>query len=325
MSDEHLLYLSKAEVAAAGLGMAAIIDLVEAGFREKGAGRVEMPPKPGIHPGQGDNFIHAMPAYIPALNSADLKWVSGYPENYKRGLPYIQGLLILNDPATGRPLAVMDCTWITAMRTGAATAVAARYLARPESSRLGILGCGVQGRTNTEALHLLFPLRQVLAYDHRRETAQAFADEMHARFGLDVIPVNTPREAVDGCDLVVTAGPILKHPHATIQADWLKPGGFASLVDFDSYWHPQALHQAAKFCTDDVPQFEHYRSIGYFQDVPPIYADLGELAAGLKPGRQDAAERTLACNLGLALDDMAVAPSVYRLALERGLGQRLPL
>lgn len=325
MSDEHLLYLSKAEVAAAGLGMAAIIDLVEAGFREKGAGRVEMPPKPGIHPGQGDNFIHAMPAYIPALNSAGIKWVSGYPENYKRGLPYIQGLLILNDPATGRPLAVMDCTWITAMRTGAATAVAARYLARPESSRLGILGCGVQGRTNTEALHLLFPLRQVLAYDHRRETAQAFADEMRARFGLDVIPVSTPREAVDGCDLVVTAGPILKHPHATIQADWLKPGGFASLVDFDSYWHPQALHQAAKFCTDDVPQFEHYRSIGYFQDVPPIYADLGELAAGLKPGRQDAAERTLACNLGLALDDMAVAPSVYRLALERGLGQRLPL
>ncbi|MBP7690955.1 MAG: ornithine cyclodeaminase family protein [Anaerolineales bacterium] len=325
MQDGQLLYLSKADVAAVGLPMAKVIELVEAGFREKGAGRVEMPPKPGIHPGQGDNFIHAMPAYIPSLNAAGIKWVSGYPENYRRGLPYIMGLIILNDPETGRPLAVMDCEWVTAMRTGAATAVAARYLARPESSVLGVLGCGVQGRTNTEALHVLFPLQRVLAYDHRPETAQAFAAEMHARFGLDVIPVRTPREAVAGCDLVVTAGPILKQPHATIQADWLKPGGFASLVDFDSYWHPQALRQAAKFCTDDVPQFEHYRALGYFQDVPPIYADLGELVAGQKPGRASADERTIACNLGLALDDLAVAPSLYAQAVARNLGQRLPL
>lgn len=325
MQDGQLLYLSKADVAAVGLTMAEVIELVETGFREKGAGRVEMPPKPGIHPGRGDNFIHAMPAYIPGLNSAGIKWVSGYPENYKRGLPYIQGLIILNDPETGRPLAVMDCEWVTAMRTGAATAVAARYLARPESSVLGVLGCGVQGRTNTEALNVLFPLKQVLAYDHRPETAQAFAAEMRARFGLDVLPVRTPREAVAGCDLVVTAGPILKHPHATIQADWLKPGGFASLVDFDSYWHPQALRQAAKFCTDDVPQFEHYRSIGYFQDVPPIYAELGELVVGQKPGRTAADERTLACNLGLALDDLAVAPRLYAQALARNLGRRLPL
>ena len=95
--ENQLLYLSQADVESVGLTMAEIIDLLETAFQEKGAGRVEMPPKPGIHPGEGDNFIHAMPAYIPAMNSAGVKWVSGFPENHKRGLPYITGLLILND------------------------------------------------------------------------------------------------------------------------------------------------------------------------------------------------------------------------------------
>ena len=97
-------------------------------FKEKGKKMVEMPPKPGIHT-RPDAFIHAMPAYISNLNAAGMKWVSGYPENYKKNLPYIAGLLILNDIETGIPICVMDCTWITAMRTGAATALAAKYLA----------------------------------------------------------------------------------------------------------------------------------------------------------------------------------------------------
>ena len=105
-------------------------------FREKGEGRVEMPPKIGIHT-MPDAFIHAMPASIPAQKAAGMKWVGGYPDNSKRGLPYITGLLILNDPETGVPVALMDCTWITAQRTGAATAVAAKYLARPESAVSG--------------------------------------------------------------------------------------------------------------------------------------------------------------------------------------------
>ena len=147
MSNHQLLYLSQMDVAAVGVTMAEIIDALEVAFREKGKGHTEMPPKPGIHPGGGDNFIHAMPACIPALKSAGIKWVSGFPENAKQGLPYISGLLILNDHDTGLPLSVMDCVWITAMRTGAATAVSARYLARPESSVVGILGCGVQGRS----------------------------------------------------------------------------------------------------------------------------------------------------------------------------------
>lgn len=325
MNEKQLLYLSQAEVESVGLGMAEIIELLETAFREKGQGRVEMPPKPGIHPGGGDNFIHAMPAYIPALNSAGLKWVSGFPENYKRDLPYITGLLVLNDPQTGLPLSVMDCVWITAMRTGAASAVGARYLARPDSSVLGVLGCGVQGRTNTEALNVLFPLKRVMAYDIVPEAQRRFATDISERFDLEVVPVKTPEEAVASCDMLVTAGPILKTPHRTIQSGWMEAGAFASLVDFDSYWHPEALKQVDKFCTDDVPQLNHYREVGYFQDIPPIHADLGELVSGVKPGRQTLTERTITCNLGLAMDDMAVAPTIYQRALEKGIGTWLPL
>ncbi len=325
MNKEQLLYLSQADVTSVGVSMAEIIELLETAFLEKGKGKVEMPPKPGIHPGGGDNFIHAMPAYIPALNSAGIKWVSGFPENYKRNLPYITGLLILNDHKTGLPLAVMDCVWITAMRTAAATAVAARRLARPESSVLGVLGCGVQGRTNTEALNVLFPLERVMAYDVDPKAARSYADEISSRFDLDVTAVDKPKEAVTGCDIVVTAGPILKTPHATIQAGWMDEGAFASLVDFDSYWHPAAMKETSKFCTDDIPQLLHYKEVGYFQDIPPIHADLGELVLGVKPGRENPTERTMTCNLGLAMDDMAVAPTIYKQALEKGIGTWLPL
>ncbi len=325
MNEQNLLYLSQADVESVGLTMAEIIELVETAFREKGEGHIEMPPKPGIHPGEGDNFIHAMPAYIPAMDSAGVKWVSGFPGNHERGLPYITGLLILNDPETGLPIAVMDCVWITAMRTAAATAVGARRLARPDSTTLGILGCGVQGTTNTEALNVLFPLERVMAYDVKPEAVAAFAEDVSNRFDLEVVPVETPKEAVAGCDMVVTAGPILKEPHRTIQPGWLDEGAFASLVDFDSYWHPDAMKEADKFCTDDVPQLEHYREVGYFQDIPPIHADLGELVTGQKPGRETPDERTMTCNLGLAIDDMAVAPAIYQQAREKDIGSWLPL
>jgi ornithine cyclodeaminase/alanine dehydrogenase len=325
MPDKELLYLSQADVGDIGLTMVEIIDAVEAAFREKGLGRVEMPPKPGVHPGGGDNFIHAMPAYIPALGAVGIKWVSGFPGNQKRGLPYIAGLLILNDPETGIPISVMDCVWITAMRTGAATAVAAKHLARPDSSVCGVLGCGVQGRSNVEALRLLFPLQRLMAYDLDADAARRYSEDVGARLGVEVIPVSNPRKAVSGCDIVVTAGPILKKPHRTIQQGWLDEGAFASLVDYDSYWHPDAMREVDKFCTDDVPQLRHYQSIGYFQDIPPIYADVSEMAAGLKPGRKTAAERTMTANLGLAMDDMAVAPLVYQRAVARGIGTWLPL
>jgi ornithine cyclodeaminase/alanine dehydrogenase len=324
MPENQVLYLSRADVEAVDVDMPTIIALLETAFREKGEGQVEMPPKPGIHT-LPDAFIHAMPAYIPALHSAGIKWVGGYPENAKLGLPYISGLLILNDVETGLPYAVMDCTWITGKRTGAATALAAKYLARPESETAGILACGVQGRTNLEALAALFPLKRVYAYDIFPESQERYIAEMSERFDFEFVGVTDPKDAVVESDLVVSSGPILKHPTPTIEADWLQPGAFGSAVDFDSYWTPASLAQMDKISTDDHDQFYYYRSVGYFQQTPDPYADLGEIVVGRKPGRESENERILAMNLGLAIDDMAVAPEIFRRAREQGIGTCFPL
>ncbi|MCE5248744.1 ornithine cyclodeaminase family protein [bacterium] len=322
MSD--ILYLSREDVETVNLSMGEIIDALERMFREKGEGKVEMPPKPGIHP-LPDAFIHAMPAYIPSLGSAGMKWVSGYPQNQKKGLPYISGLLILNDPETGFPIAVMDCTWITAMRTGAASAVAAKYLARKDSTTLGILACGVQGRANLEAVSCVFDLKQVKAFDLYPEVARSFVRDMEKRLGIEIEVVSTPEEAVKGLDIVVTSGPILRKPTPVIEPGWLKQGGFASPVDFDSYWQGAALGEADKLATDDIRQMEYYRKEGYFSETPHAYADLGEIVAGKKPARESEHERNICINLGIALDDMAVAITVYSKARSSGIGTLLPL
>jgi ornithine cyclodeaminase/alanine dehydrogenase len=321
---KKLLYLSYADVVSVGVAMSEIIEAIERMFGEKAKQGVEMPPKIGIH-SMPDAFIHAMPALISAEQIAGMKWVSGYPENTNRGLPYINGLLILNDFETGIPTAIMDCTWITAQRTGAATAVSAKYLARSDSATAGILGCGVQGRSNLEALNVVSSLRKVYAYDTDPRRSATYAHEMKLQLGLDVEAVSNAKDAVTASDIVVTAGPILRKPHATIQQGWLKAGAFASLVDFDSYWHPAALCEADKFCTDDISQIQYYRDRGYFENIPPIYAELAELVSGSKDGRVRTGERTIACNLGLGLEDIATAPLIYERAVERNIGTWLSL
>jgi ornithine cyclodeaminase/alanine dehydrogenase-like protein (mu-crystallin family) len=321
----ELLYLSSEDVARVGLPIAEIIATVEAAFGEKGEGRAEMPPKPGIHP-MPDAFIHAMPAYLSGMGAAGMKWVSGFPENKNHGLPYISGLLILNDPDTGLPICVMDAAWVTAKRTAAATAVAAKYLAREESSVFGMLGCGVQGRTNLEAVNAAFDgLERVLAYDIDREVAGRYANDMKTAYGLDAEALAGPREVVEGSDIVVTAGPILKHPQPVIDAGWLKEGGFACPLDFDSYWKPGAMMAMDKFCTDDIGQLRYYQTVGYFSRIPEIHADLSEVVLGRKPGRESAEERTMSMNLGVAIEDMATAKRVYEGAKKKGIGTWLPL
>ncbi len=254
-----------------------------------------------------------------------MKWVSGYPRNRERGLPYISGLFVLSDPETGLPLSVMDCTWITGVRTGAATAVAARYLARPESSTVGIVACGVQGRTNLEALACLFPLERVHAYDIDPAAAERYADEMAGARGLEVVVVDTAEAAVRGMDLVITSGPILAHPDPAIPAGWLEPGAFAGALDFDSYWQPAALAEVDRLVTDDLAQLGYYRAVGYFGETPEPYADLGELVTGRKPGRQSPDQRAMALNLGLAIEDVATARLIYQRAVAAGVGTELPL
>jgi len=325
MIPAEILYLSYEDVKSLNIPMKDIVAWVEDVFRLKGLGKYEMPPKPGIHT-MPDAFTHAMPAYLPDLKAAGMKWISGYPDNYKKGLPYISGLLILNDAESGIPVAVMDGVWITAVRTGAATAVAAKYLARPDSRTVGILGCGVQGRSNLEALSAVFSgITTVKAYDPSPQAQKKYLAEMREKLGLEVIGAGSPREAVVDSDIVVTAGPIARDPKPVIEDDWLKAGAFASPVDFDAYWKKEALLGIDKFCVDDTPQIKHFQTIGRLKDTPEIYADLGELVLGKKPGRENDQERTMSMNLGLALEDIGVAIRIYGQALEKRVGQRLPL
>jgi ornithine cyclodeaminase/alanine dehydrogenase len=325
LSDERILYLSRDDVVAAGMSMKAIVDTVEHAFREKGAGRVEMPPKPGIHT-MPDAFIHAMPAHLPALGAAGMKWVSGYPGNQRRGLPYINGLIVLNDPSTGIPIMVCDCTWITAMRTAAASAVAARHLARPRPVTLAMLGCGVQGRSHLEALAIVFPsLTRVAAYDTDARILGDYAKWARASFSVEAVEATSARAAVEGADLIITAGPILKKPSPVIAPDWLAPGAFACPIDFDSYFTPAALHRADVFVTDDAAQLSYYREAGYFQDIPAVDGDLGGVVVRGDPRRESDDQIIIAMNLGLALEDMAVAIEIHRRAKALGIGVSLPL
>jgi len=325
MGNHELLYLSRENVEQVGLPMKSIVKVVEDVFREKGEGRTEMPPKPGIHPAE-DSFIHAMPAYVATMKAAGMKWVSGFPANQMRGMPYISGLLVLNDPQTGVPTCVMDCSWVTAKRTGAATAVAARYLARKDSRTLGILGCGVQGRSNVEALKVVFPhLQEVRAFDIDGGALDKYAKHVEKAHGVRVEKVSTPKQAVVDCDLVVTAGPILKHPRPVIEASWFGEGAFACPLDFDSYWKPSAMRATDKFCTDDLSQLNYYKSVGYFRGIPKVHADLGDIVTGRRCGRETLEERTMSMNLGVAIEDMATSVRIFELAKRKGVGTWLPL
>jgi ornithine cyclodeaminase/alanine dehydrogenase-like protein (mu-crystallin family) len=321
----EFLYLSLSDVKRLNVPMEEIIRIVEEAFCEKAAGRTEVPPKPGVHP-QKDAFIHAMPAYLRKMKAVGIKWVAGFPENPKKGLPYISGLLVLNDTDTGFPTCVMDCTWITAKRTGAATAVAAKHLAREDTRVLGVLGCGAQGRSNLEALMVVCKnLEQVKAYDINERTMREYVKEMTALHGISIAAAKSPKKAVEGCDIVVTAGPILKKPRPVIEKSWFRDGGLACPLDFDSYWRPEVMHSMHKFCTDDRDQLAYYKAQGYFADLPEVYAELSEIVAGVKPGRINAEERIMAMNLGLAIEDVATAAFVFQKAKKANVGRVLPL
>jgi ornithine cyclodeaminase/alanine dehydrogenase-like protein (mu-crystallin family) len=245
---KNILFLSKAEVASLDLPMEEVVQALEEVFAEKAKGHTQMPPKTGVYPRE-DTFFYAQMSHVANLKAVGLKWQAGVTSNYERGLPYLTGLFILNDAETGLPLAVMDSTWITAQRTGAASAVTAKMLARSDSKIVSLLGCGVQARTQLEALMLVCEqLQIVICYDIRRDNAEAFIDEMRERYSkLEFIIVNTVEDATRSGDIVVTSGPITKNPHRTIPAGWLSAGALALPLDYDCYWQPAALHEADKF------------------------------------------------------------------------------
>jgi ornithine cyclodeaminase/alanine dehydrogenase len=306
-----LLYLSRGEVAGLLPEIPAQLDLVEDTYRSVGAGRVELPPKPGIHP-RKDSFIHAMPAYLRDEDVAALKWVAGYPANKERGLPYITGLVVLNDAETGLPLAIMDGAEITAARTAAASGVCIRRFAPEGWRQAAILGCGEQGRFHGRLLRALEPNVRIRAWDPHPERIERVGDGVEAAAGWE--------DAVAGAQVVVTAGPIVEDPSPPIRPEHLGERWLALPIDFDFYVAAETVADADLFLADDVGQFEYYRGLGHFQGWPEPAGNVGE---GL--GREDSPARVVCCNLGIGALDAAFANVVFERARAGGAGSELEL
>jgi ornithine cyclodeaminase/alanine dehydrogenase-like protein (mu-crystallin family) len=324
MKKIDFLFLSQEDVLAVEFSMPEIIATIETVFQEHGSKRFENPPKPGIHP-RGDAFIHAMPGYLPTLKAAGLKWVSSYPSNQKLDFPAVMGLMILNDVETGRPLALMDCRWITAVRTAAVSAVAAKYLANKTSSVIGIVGAGTQGRYNLLAVREVLPnLQSVRVFDTNQQVLDGFVRIMGAETSLTIEAVDTPAAAILDSDVIVTATGKLEQP--VYKENWVKPGALVLPVHHRG-WENAFLHKADKFVCDDWPQLQnaHKEVGGFYGPLPPLTAELGEIVNGLKPGREREAERIVDFNYGLAIEDVALAASIHALAVQKGLGVTLTL
>ena len=306
-----LLYLTREDVEGLLPSISDQLDLVEETYRAVGAGRVELPPKPGIHP-RPDSFIHAMPAYLRDDDVAALKWVAGYPANKERGLPYITGLIVLNDAETGVPAAIMDGAEITAARTAAASGVCIRRFA-PEGWRsAAVLGAGEQGRFHAEVLRQLNPDVAIEAWDPHPERIASLGGRVETAPG--------PREAVEGAEVVVTAGPIIEDPESPLTPDWLGDRSLGLPIDFDFYFSAGAVEAAELFLVDDIGQFEYYRSLGHFKGWPEPAGSVGEALF-----RDGTPARVVCCNLGIGALDAAFAARVLAAARDRGTGTELPL
>jgi ornithine cyclodeaminase/alanine dehydrogenase-like protein (mu-crystallin family) len=321
---QDILFLSSADLDALGLSTADIVPILEAMFQHKAAGRTVMPPKIFFHRG-GSQFYSAMASASAALGFAGCKWQSGDPENPRRGLPYIQGLYILSEDATGQPVAVMDAKWITAHRTAAASALAAKYLAHADARVLAIIGCGLQGRRNLEALKAALPrLARCQAYDIDPRREDAYVADMSGRIGIDVIAARSAEAATANADIVITAGPIEAVRRPTLQPRWLSPGCLTITLDYDSYVTDSTIASMDLILTDDPGQIEDARiHEGKFTAVTRIDAELAELVTVGKGSRTNDQQRILVFNLGIALEDLVTGIELLRRARTRNIGIRL--
>ena len=322
-----ILLISKKDVEGI-LSMKEVMDAVESAFRYKALGRVQMPPKIYVAFPKGD--FRTMPCYIPDLGFGGVKVVNVHPENpTKYNLPTVMATIILIEPETGRPLAIMDGTWITNMRTGAAGGVAAKYLARRYSKVIGMVGAGTQARAQLLALNEVFEIEEVRVYSIPLESCDRFKKDV-AHLGLNISIKGKVEGAVRGCDILVTTTPVTQ---PIVEDEWVDEGMHINAIGADAplkeELDPRILKRA-KIVVDDIEQACHSGEI----NVPiskgiisraDIYAELGEIVAGKKVGRVTDSEITIFDSTGLAIQDIATAAMVYKRAREQGLGSEVEL
>lgn len=305
------------------------LEAAERGFRAAATGKAVQPPP--LHlPAQGGGF-HAKGALAALDRSyAALKFNGNFPANPERGLPTVQGALILSDGADGRLLALMDSIEVTLRRTAAASALAARLLARPDSATLLVCGCGEQGRAHLLALAAMLPLKRCLAWDADAAKAPAFADEMDGLTGVAVAATDDLGEAARGSDVIATCTSA-RRPF--LAASHVRPGTFIAAVGADNEDKSELapdLMAAARIVTDSTAQclvmgdLRHAVAAGA-ATAASVCAELGEIVAGLKPGRVSAEDIIIFDSTGTALQDVAAAAAIYERAQSVPAIQRISL
>jgi alanine dehydrogenase len=321
-----MLFLSRSDVARV-MDLPAYVDAVEAGFRALAGGKALAPPAAGF--GVPGGSYHAKSAVLLG-DVVAIKLNGNYPGNpASNGLPTVQGVIYLADAGNGRPLALMDSTEITIQRTGAATTLAARHLARPDSRIAMICGAGVQGQVQLRAIAAAMPLERVHVWDVDGAKAERYAQEMSAALGLDVAVAKDLAAAKD-CDVVVTC---TSARQAFLTEAHIRPGTFISAVGADNHDKSEIVPGLYAACRVTVDSLEQAAEIGDLHHAlaagavgrDHVHATLSELITGAKAGRTGTADITLFDSTGMGLQDVASAAAVYRRALAAGTGQRLPL
>ena len=324
-----VLYLSQDEVKQV-LDMKTTIDVVENGFKEMGLGRVEMPTRIYLHFEKYNGVLITMPAYIEALDAAGVKIVTVHPNNpSKHGLPSVIARIILNDPKQGSPIAIMDGTYITMLRTGAAGAIGIKYLSRQDSENAAIIGLGVQGRSQLLGLREVRNIKKVRVFDALPEARNEYVKTMSEETRLEIKPADSVQEAVKEADIVITCTP---SKEAILKGDMLRSGTHVSAIGADTKdkreLDTSVLLRANKIVVDSADQAA---IVGDFA-IPiregaitkeKMYAELSEVVAGKKKGRTNREEITVFKATGLAMEDIVTAHRVYQLAKEKGIGREI--
>ncbi len=325
-----LRYLARADVVAAMPPLPERLALAEAVLLGL-ASDAELPPKIGVHPRPAASFAHTMPALMPggAADGSDdrlgMKWVSGNPANNAAGLAGIFGLLLLNDPVSTLPIAILDAGPITAERTAAISGVAIRAFAPAVtgSPRVALIGAGVQGRSHVPVIGHVLPGASLAVFDRDPGRAEALAADARRTPGIAAARVATSaREAVEGADVVVTVASFVPPPERQVMTNaWLTPHALVVPVDYATYCAAEVARDADLFLVDHAAQFLANRDAGNFDGYPEPAAMLGE---ALARGAARPAGRVVTTHLGTGLADVVFGHAILSTAAERGLGTILP-
>ncbi len=318
--NREILYLDRANVESLGLTAAETMDQIEHLCRERDASRVLNAPKSLLRPVDDVLFMSTL-AVSEEPPFVAVKSLGVNAANAQRGMDTIGSLITLFDRATAYPIAVMDGTWITEVRTAALSAVAAKHFARRGSETIAFIGSGAQARSHLDAFLDLFPLREVRVFGRGEANRALLCRKAEAR-GLTAIDCGDPRSAVGDADIVVSSIPGASGLKPFLETAWVKPGAYVNLIDLARTWRQETLDQFDRIIIEDAAQEATMAE----QMIPAslIGEDLLDLVTGRIPGRESESERIAFIFRGLAIGDLALAILVYERALKGGAGSYLP-